>query len=473
MRVTELLSQHRKAVIGAAVALVVAALAIFFGLRLFGGGAAGDAVYVQKVSDVNAASGNAAANRYAGVTEAQKVEKIELASGETIKQVFVKKGDHVKRGEVLFEYDNSLSEIKVQQAELEIEQLNTTIENDNGQIKELEQARSSSDDALGISAEIQELQAEIAQARYDLKLKETELKKLREAVTDPKVTAPIDGTIQTLDTSRVGGSGTDLSSDGDEGFGDPEDIGEDGEKTTFMTILADGNLRIRCKVSEQNIHEVSADVPVIVRSRVDTSVTWRGTVTSVESQPTQDGNEDVGDDSEDLTASNYNFYINLDQSDGLMLGQHVTVEIDYGQDEAKEGIWLDEGWIVHDNGAAYVWATGREGGSLEQRSIVIGETDEDLGMVQIIKGLEDSDYLAWPDESCRKGAATTTELVVTDEGEDMAEELGMDEGLETGESLETEEGLETEEEYTIDEAGDIAVEEAAIAAEMSNSEEGA
>ena len=204
MRVKELLSQHKKVVIGAGVALVVAALAIFFGLKLFGGGTAGDAVYVQKVSDVNAASGSATANRYAGVTEAQKVEKIELANGETIKQVFVKKGDHVKKGDPLFEYDNSLSEIKVQQAELEIEQLNTTIENDSGQIKELEQARSSSDDALAISAEIQELQAEIAQANYDLKLKETELKKLREAATDPKVAAPIDGTIQTMDMSRVG-----------------------------------------------------------------------------------------------------------------------------------------------------------------------------------------------------------------------------------------------------------------------------
>ena len=471
MRGIELLSQHRKAVIGVVIALL-AALAIFFGLRLFGGGAASDAVYVQKVSNVNAAAGNATANRYAGVTEAQKVEKIELSSGETVKQVFVKKGDHVKKGEALFEYDNSLSEIKVQQAELEIEQLNTTIEDNTGQIQELEKARSSSDDPLGISAEIQELQASIAQARYDLKLKETELKKLKEAVTDPKVTAPIDGTIQTMDMSKVGGGSAEMPSDDEGEYGDPEDMGGEGESSTFMTILADGNLRIRCKVSEQNIHEVSTDTPVIVRSRVDANITWKGTVSSVESQPTEGDSEGMGE-SDDLTASNYNFYITLDKSDGLMLGQHVTVEIDYGQDAAKEGIWLDEGWVVHDNGAAYVWATDHEGGSLDQRSIMIGETDENLGLVQIVKGLEDSDYLAWPDESCHKGAGTTTEFVVSDEGEEMSEDIGAEEGLVANEGIETSEGLEMEEDYSTDEAGSMAVDESALEAEATDAGEGA
>jgi HlyD family secretion protein len=233
-----------------------------------------------------------------------------------------------------------------------------------------------------------------------------------------------------------------------------------------MTILADGNLRIRCKVSEQNIHEVSADVPVIVRSRVDTNITWGGTVSSVESQPTQDGSEGMGE-SDDLAASNYNFYISLDESDGLMLGQHVTVEIDYGQDATKEGIWLDEGWVVHDNGAAYVWATSREGGSLEQRTVMIGETDEDLGLVQIIQGLEDGDYLAWPDEGCRKGAPTTTEFVMYDEGEDVVADPKMTE------DVQMDEGLEMEEDYSTDEAGDMAVDESSIEAEATDGGEGA
>ena len=41
------------------------------------------------------------------------------------------------------------------------------------------------------------------------------------------------------------------------------------------------------------------------------------------------------------TATKYPFYISLDSTDGLMLGQHVYVEADYGQGDVKEGLWLD------------------------------------------------------------------------------------------------------------------------------------
>ena len=36
------------------------------------------------------------------------------------------------------------------------------------------------------------------------------------------------------------------------------------------------------------------------------------------------------------------FYVNLDSSEGLMLGQHVYIEPDEGQDEKKSGIWLND-----------------------------------------------------------------------------------------------------------------------------------
>ena len=42
--------------------------------------------------------------------------------------------------------------------------------------------------------------------------------------------------------------------------------------------------------------------------------------------------------SDDQTSStSYPFYVELDSSDGLMLGQHVYIERDIGQDEQKDG----------------------------------------------------------------------------------------------------------------------------------------
>ena len=132
--------------------------------------------------------------------------------------------------------------------------------------------------------------------------------------------------------------------------------------------------------------------------------------------------------------------MNLESLDGLMLGQHVTIEPDYGQATVKDGIWLNSGWIVQeDDGSAYVWAAKEGGAKLEKRSVELGEYDSDLDEYQIVSGLANSDYLAWPDTDCVVGAATTTEYVFDDsemggmddgmgidDGTDMDEDFGMD-----------------------------------------------
>ena len=108
------------------------------------------------------------------------------------------------------------------------------------------------------------------------------------------------------------------------------------------------------------------------------------------------------------------FYVNLNNIDGLMLGQHVTIEPDYGQGTVKDGIWLSSGWIVRDGDSAYVWAAKSDGAKLEKRTVELGDYDENMDEYQIVSGLAESDYLAWPDTDCVPGAATTTEHVMDD-----------------------------------------------------------
>ena len=130
------------------------------------------------------------------------------------------------------------------------------------------------------------------------------------------------------------------------------------------------------------------------------------------------------------SASKYAFYVNLDSIDGLMLGQHVTIEMDYGQGQAKEGIWLSSGWITQEeDGTAYVWAAKSGGAKLEKRTVELGEYDSNMDEYQIVSGLATSDYLAWPDVDCVPGASTTTEFVIDDsmtEGEGMTDGEMMD-----------------------------------------------
>ena len=68
----------------------------------------------------------------------------------------------------------------------------------------------------------------------------------------------------------------------------------------------------------------------------------------------------------------YPFYVELDSSDGLMLGQHVYIERDIGQDEQKDGLWISDYYIVDaDTNEPYVWAANDKK-KLEKRYVTLG-----------------------------------------------------------------------------------------------------
>ena len=99
-----------------------------------------------------------------------------------------------------------------------------------------------------------------------------------------------------------------------------------------------------------------------------------------------------------------------------MLGQHLYVELDEGQMDEKEGIWLYSGYIVQDEDTPYVWADNGKG-KLEKRTVELGKYDEGMDLYEITSGLELTDYIAWPVSGFRIGLKTTTNV---DEG--MVEE---------------------------------------------------
>lgn len=394
------MTRKKKTILAIVIVLVLAAIAALIWFLRGSGSSSSNSVYIQSVNDVNAA-GISSVNRYSGVIETQKTDKVEFDTSKTFKEIYVNEGDRVAKGDALFSYDTESIELQIQQAQLSIEKLNTTVANDNDQITQLQKdmASASSADKPSYSAQIQELQAEIAQTQYDIKTKQAEIDKLNNSISSATVTAKMDGTVESIADldALIAGNSTDASGN---------------QSNVYITILADGDLRVKGKASEQNVQSLYQDMIVIVRSRVDQSITWTGTISSIDTQSSSDDNNNYYSTSGER-ASNYAFYVNLDNIDGLMLGQHVTIEPDYGQTTVKDGIWLSSGWITqNDDGTAYVWAAKSEGAKLEKRTVELGEYDSNLDEYQITSGLETSDYLAWPDVDCVAGAATTTEYVI-------------------------------------------------------------
>ena len=94
-------------------------------------------------------------------------------------------------------------------------------------------------------------------------------------------------------------------------------------------------------------------------------------------------------------SSNYPFYVQLDGTNGLMLGQHVYVEPDIGQQEVKTGIWLSDYFINDIDSNRYVWADDGNG-KVEKRSVTLGTHDENMMEYQITDGLKEEDAITFP-----------------------------------------------------------------------------
>ncbi|MBU5479988.1 efflux RND transporter periplasmic adaptor subunit [Blautia sp. MSJ-19] len=403
---------------------------ILLGILIIGGGAAGvcwkmgvfgqqessaDAVYVTKISDLTGQTAGVS-NRYAGVVEPQETVEVELESGRTVKEVQVKTGDEVKKGQLLFEYDLSSIQESLEEAQLGMDQLKNEANSLSEQIATLEKEKkqASKDNQLSYTIEIETNKMNLKKNEYSQKSKQAEIDKLQSATGNTEVRSTIDGVIQKIDTSK-------LTTDDNSSLDDTDSAADaysdnSGSSNAFITILSTGAYRIKGTVNEMNVGSIIEGEPVIVRSRVDNSQTWKGSMGTIDKESATSNNSnsyfgmvDSSGDSQTNTSS-YPFYVNLDSSDGLMLGQHVYIEMDEGQDEQKQGVWLSEAYIMDiDSDQPYVWAVDKKN-KLERRTVILGQYDETLGEYEIADGLTKNDYIAYPSEILEEGMATTTNI---------------------------------------------------------------
>lgn len=346
------MSKKKIGVIIAVVIVIVAAVGVGAWYLLSGRVGVGDKndkVFVEKVSSLTSAD-SGAQNRYSGVVEPQESWKVDKDMEREIKELFVEEGDMVEEGDSLFEYNMDDVKAEISQGELDLEEMKNEITDLNSQISQLTKERNSapSDDKFRYTAEIQGKQNEIKQKEYNIESKKAELEKKQESIDNAVVTSKIAGVVKSINKS----SGND-------------DFGSDN---SYMTILAVGDYRIKGTVSESNVQMLSEDQPVILRSRIDEDQTWTGTITKIDTQSeSTDNNNDMMYDSSagGEKATKYPFYVTLDSTEGLMMGQHLFIELDQGQTEEKEGIWLFEGYIVREyaDGTPVEGGAGMQGGA--------------------------------------------------------------------------------------------------------------
>lgn len=377
--------------ISAAVGAAVIGSGLWLLLRKGDGGSADNVVYVNSVENImNPGSGNGSINRFAGVVETQEKLEIQPSQDKTVKEVYVEEGQEVEVGTPLFIYDTEKASEDLSKAQLDLERLNNTIGNKYNEIAALEKEKrnASADAKLDYTMQIQSAQMELKQSEYEKKSKQVEIQKLQESLENAEVVSEMAGVVKSINN---GNSSMEYG----------------GESQAFITIIAMGDFRIKGKINEQNMGSVIPGQPVLVHSRIDDEVVWKGTMGEVDMQnPGNDSNNYYFSSGDATTQSNsYPFYVELDSSEGLMLGQHVYIEMDYGQEEKKAGIWLDESFICDKDSKPYVW-TDNGKGKLEKREIILGQYDENLFQYEIADGLTEEDMITYPEEGLEPGMET-------------------------------------------------------------------
>ena len=351
-----------------------------------------ETVTVQSVGMITGHGSAMVSEHFSGIVSVRSEVKVDPERGKTVSKILVEAGDEVKKGDVLFQYDMELLSLDLEKAELELEQMKSArdakVRERDELAKQKEQAKQ--EDQLAYTLEIQGCDTEIREAEYNIALKEKDVERLKEALDVTEVYAPVAGTIQKVN--------------------EPGDSESGESEGSLITIVESGDYRVKGYVNESNAGLIEEGMPVLIRSRMDRDAVWQGEISGIEwdaPEKQQNSNAYFGDmsaDSEMETTSKYPFYVELKSAEGLLLGQHVYIEPDYGQAELDpNALYLPEFYLTEIQDESAVVYARNAGGKLEKRTVSLGDYKEDLVSYEILSGLDFSDYIAFPDEKLKEG----------------------------------------------------------------------
>ena len=372
-------------------AAFILALAMLLGVAAGCGESNGEAS-VQSVSMICGLGSAGLTDRFAGVVSALGETKIKKDDSLTIGEIKVKVGDAVNVGDVLFTYDMSRLQLDLEAAQLELESLKSQLADKEDEKEQAETALNSTvDDAERNRTllQIRQINLEIRNTNSSIASKSRDIEKLQGSMKTASVKAEVAGEVKSVNPD----GGTD----------------NQGNPLPLICIVQTGGFRVKGYVNENNAAVLNEGAQVIIRSRVSDQ-TWKGTISSIDwNNPAQSSNNYYYDSGSSDTgnSSKYPFYVELSSSDGLLMGQHVYIEPDLGQDAQNTGIQLPASFINDADSSPWVWAQSSSG-KLEKRSLTLGDYNAELDTYAVTDGLTAADYIAFPDDTLKAGMTCVT-----------------------------------------------------------------
>ena len=222
-----------------------------------------------------------------------------------------------------------------------------------------------------------EQEKRVKELEFDIKMAEADYKIMLTEAEDGNVYAQIDGTVVSIL---------------------PE---EEARMTTqpILKVSGGGGFYVEGAVSELEKDNLQLGQEVTINDW-NTGMTYTGTVSSVGDFPSSN---DSWNGMGNPNASYYPFYVFVDESADLQAGYHVSIM--YAAGTSQNGIYLEKPFLREEGGRYYVLVRG-DNGLLEKRYVTTGKSLWG-SYLEILDGLSEEDYLAFPyGKNVKPGAPT-------------------------------------------------------------------
>ncbi len=354
-------------------------------------------VYVMTLDEIMGANSSYSSDVFMGVVEGQETSSVTKSTERELDTIFVSEGDTVEKGTPLFSYKIDNLEAENVQYGFDIEGYNLSIQECNDDIakkqKELDKITGDTDEDKdkkeALANEIAGLNTDIKIAQNSIDQTNAKIEENNRKINNSVVKSSVSGVV-----TKIADDTNPYTTDG-----------------SFITILGASEMRIKGQINEQNVWAINVDEPVTLRSRVDASQTWTGTITKIDTESKQENTDQMysyGGSSEN-SSTKYPFYVTLDDSEGLMMGQHVYIELgktDAPEMDFSDGTYIYDYYISYEeDGTPFLWV--EDGNRLAKQTIELGDYYEEQ-MVYAVSGIDKDTKIAYPMDDYKEGMKTVS-----------------------------------------------------------------
>lgn len=354
-------------------------------------------VYVMTLDEIMGANSSYSSDVFMGVVEGQETSSVTKSTERELDTIFVSEGDTVEKGTPLFSYKIDNLEAENVQYGFDIEGYNLSIQEYNDDIakkqKELDKITGDTDEDKdkkeALANEIAGLNTDIQIAQNNIDQTNAKIEENNRKINNSVVKSSVSGVV-----TKIADDTNPYTTDG-----------------SFITILGASEMRIKGQINEQNVWAINVDEPVTLRSRVDASQTWTGTITKIDTESKQENTDSMysyGGSSEN-SSTKYPFYVTLDDSEGLMMGQHVYIELgktDAPEMDFSDGTYIYDYYISYEeDGTPFLWV--EDGNRLAKQTIELGDYYEEQ-MVYAVSGIDKDTKIAYPMDDYKEGMKTVS-----------------------------------------------------------------